>query len=90
MDQEQANNQRFFLRSSLILECAQLSHPPTHWQIFLPALPSDCFAIDFPGRAIIPSEGSPATARCAAKRVKGTSGTFHRVHLETPIRPLSA
>jgi hypothetical protein len=37
--------------------CAQLSHPPTHWQIFLPALPSDCFAIDFPGPASSPSEG---------------------------------
>ncbi len=31
--------------------------PPTHWQIFLPALPSDCFAIDFPRRAISLGEG---------------------------------
>jgi hypothetical protein len=34
--------------------CAHRSHPPTHWQIFSPALPSDYFAIDFPGRAISP------------------------------------
>jgi hypothetical protein len=26
---------------------------------FSPALPSDCFAIDFPGRTISPSEGLP-------------------------------
>ena len=26
---------------------------------FSPALPSDCFAIDFPGRAIYPGEGLP-------------------------------
>jgi hypothetical protein len=41
----------------VIFHCAQLSHPPTHWQIFFPALPSDCFAIDFPGRASSPGEG---------------------------------
>ena len=41
------------------LPCAQLSHPPTHWQIFFTRPPSDCFAIDFPGRAISPSEGLP-------------------------------
>jgi hypothetical protein len=35
----------------------QTSHPPTHWQIFSPTQPSDCFAIDFPGRAICPGEG---------------------------------
>ena len=89
MDREQANNQRFFLKDSLIiLKCAQLSHPPTHWQIFLPALPSDCFAIDFPGRAIIPSEVSLRPYVARAKRLEGTSATFHRVHLETPVRPL--
>ena len=27
--------------------------------IFSPALPSDCFAIDFPGRAMNPGEGLP-------------------------------
>jgi hypothetical protein len=27
--------------------------------IFSPALPSDCFAIDFPGRAMNPDEGFP-------------------------------
>jgi hypothetical protein len=26
---------------------------------FSPALPSDCFAIDFPGRAMNPGEGLP-------------------------------
>jgi|CXWL01.1.fsa_nt_gi hypothetical protein len=41
----------------MISHSAQLSHPPTHWQLFFsPALPSDCFAIDFPGCAISPSE----------------------------------
>ena len=33
-----------------------LARPPTG-RYFLPALPSDCFAIDFPGHAISPSEG---------------------------------
>ena len=89
MDQGQANNQRFFLRVAwLILECAQLSHPSTYWQIFLPALPFDCFAIDFPERATIPSEGSLRPRVVRAKSVKGTSATFHRVYLETPVRPL--
>ena len=35
----------------MIFHCARLSHPSTDWQIFLPALPSDCFAINFPRRA---------------------------------------
>ena len=33
-----------------------LTRPPTG-RYFSPALPSDCFAIDFPGRASSPSEG---------------------------------
>jgi hypothetical protein len=33
-----------------------LTHPPTG-RHFSPALPSACFAIDFPGRAISPGEG---------------------------------
>ena len=37
--------------------CAQRSHPPNPGRYFSPALPSDCFAIDFPGRAICPGEG---------------------------------
>ncbi len=88
MDQEQANNQRFSRVAWLTLKCAQLSHPPTHWQIFLPALPSDCFAIDLPRRAIIPSEGRLRPRVARAKLVEGTSVTFHRVHLETPVWPL--
>ena len=32
------------------------TRPPTG-RYFSPALPSDCFAIDFPGRAISPGEG---------------------------------
>jgi len=32
---------------------------PTIGRYFSPALPSDCFAIDFPGRAISPGEGLP-------------------------------
>ena len=35
-----------------------LTRPPTG-RYFSPALPSDCFVIDFPRRAIIPSEGLP-------------------------------
>ena len=35
-----------------------LTRPPTG-RYFLPALPSDCITIDFPGRAISPSEGFP-------------------------------
>src|SRR5438552_17326796 len=35
-----------------------LTRPPTG-RYFSPALPSDCFAIDFPRRAISPSEGLP-------------------------------
>ena len=35
-----------------------LTRPPTG-RYFSPALPSDCFAIDFPERAISPSEGLP-------------------------------
>jgi hypothetical protein len=33
-----------------------LTRPPTG-RYFSPARPSDCFAIDFPGRAICPGEG---------------------------------
>jgi hypothetical protein len=80
VDQEQANNQRFFLKGSLV--------DPQVRATFLPALPSDCFAIDFPGRAIIPSEGSLQPRVARAKSVKGTSATFHRVRSETPLRPL--
>ena len=43
----------------MIFHCAQLYHPPTHWQIFFTRRPSDCFAINFPGRAISPGEGLP-------------------------------
>ena len=32
---------------------------PSTGRYFSPALPSDCFAIDLPGRAICPSEGLP-------------------------------
>ena len=51
--------------------------------------------IDLPMRATfspahIPSEGSPRPRVARAKRVEGTPATFHRVRLETPIRPLSA
>ena len=35
-----------------------LTRPPTG-RYFSPALPSDCFAIDFPGRAISPGEALP-------------------------------
>ncbi len=35
-----------------------LTRPPTG-RYFSPALPSDCFAIDFPGRAMCPGEGLP-------------------------------
>ena len=35
-----------------------LTRPPTGRHMS-PALPSDCFAIDFPGRSICPSEGLP-------------------------------
>ena len=34
------------------------TRPPTG-RSFSPALPSDCFAIDFPGRASYPGEGLP-------------------------------
>ena len=48
----------------MISHCTHLSHPPTHWQIFSPALPSDCFAIDFPRRAMSPGEGLPNFPTC--------------------------
>ena len=41
----------------MIFHCAQLSHPSTHWQVFFTRPTSDCFVIDFPGRAISPGEG---------------------------------
>ena len=50
----------------MISHCVRHSHPPTHWaDIFHPPLPSDCVAIDFPGRASSPSEGllRPRVAR---------------------------
>ncbi len=40
------------------VRCAQLSHLPTG-RYFSPALPSDCFAIDFSGRVSSPGEGRP-------------------------------
>jgi hypothetical protein len=36
---------------------------------FSPALPSDCFAIDFPGRAISPGEGSPRPLVARAQEI---------------------
>lgn len=89
MDQEQANNQRFFLKDNLVDPQVRrnfLTRPPTG-SYFSPTLSSDCFAIDFSERVIIPSE-ELRIAR--AKRVEGTSATFHRLRLEAPAEPLSA
>jgi len=40
-----------------MLNKARLLTRPTTGRYFSPALPSDCFAIDFPGRAIFPGKG---------------------------------
>ena len=44
--------------------------------IFSPALPSDCFAIDFPGRAISPGEGIRDRALREHRR---SSGSIHHI-----------
>ena len=79
---------RFFFKGSLVDPRVRATFSPAYpLADILPALPSDCFAIDFPRRAIIPSEGSPRPRVARAKRVEGTSATFHPVRPETPVRP---
>ena len=45
---------------------------------FSPALPSDCFAIDFPGRAIGPCEALPILATLSKGAAKAALDCAHR------------
>jgi hypothetical protein len=77
----------------LIFHFAQPSHPPIHWQIFSPALPSDCCAIDFPGPAIRPSKGLPRPRVARAQEINQAPSPFRTFRLSRSLhspRPYNA
>ena len=77
MDQEQANNQRFFFKGILVDPRVRTSNA----HIPIVRVPRAGERPDYPSH---PS----STARCAAKSGEGTSGTFHHHRLEAPAKPL--
>jgi len=62
-----------------------LTRPPTGRHIS-PALPSDCFAIDFPGRAISPGEGLPNFPTCPRGSGPGRP-LLHCAHRTSTVSP---
>ena len=69
--------------SELISHFAPLSHPPTG-RYFSPTLPSDCFAIDFPRRAISPGEGLPSSLPLVRGVAEAALYCAHRTSTVSP------